>query len=396
MTELSTEAVRAGIESDQQYGAITPPLYLTSNYSFAAFDEKREFDYCRSGNPTRQTLEQALSLLEQGAAGSITSSGMAAVSLPLQLLKPGDLLVVPHDCYGGSFRLFNALADKGQFECLFVDQTNAEQIKAAFEKNPKMLWIESPSNPLLRVVDIQKLSDAAHLQDCIVVVDNTFLSPAFQQPLTLGADIVIHSTTKYINGHSDVVGGAVISKDAEVAEKLAWWANCLGITGSPFDSFLTLRGLRTLPVRIKQHQLNTTKVVEYLEASPYVKKTYYPGLETHPGHAIAKKQQSGFGGIVSFEIDGNIENVAAFLECLKLFSLAESLGGVESLVCHPATMTHAAMTVEARTIAGIGQSLVRLSVGIEDPEDLLGDLKQAFKLAFSNEVNSELRLVKSY
>jgi len=396
MTELSTEAVRAGIESDQQYGAITPPLYLTTNYSFKGFNQKREFDYCRSGNPTRQTLEQALSKLEHGSAGTITSSGMAAVSLPLQLLTPGDLLVVPHDCYGGSFRLFNSLAEKGQFECLFVDQTDPEQIESALAKNPKMLWIESPSNPLLRVVDIQKLSDAAHLQDCIVVVDNTFLSPAFQQPLTLGADIVIHSTTKYINGHSDVVGGAVISKDAEVAEKLAWWANCLGITGSPFDSFLTLRGLRTLPVRIKQHQLNTTKVVEYLEASPYVKKTYYPGLETHQGHAIAKKQQSGFGGIVSFEIDGDIDKVAAFLESLKLFSLAESLGGVESLVSHPATMTHAAMTAEARIKAGIGQELVRLSVGIEDCEDLLEDLHQAFKLAFANEVNSELKLVNRF
>ncbi len=378
MSNFSTDAVRAGIESDQQYGAITPPVYLTTNYSFAGFNEKREFDYCRSGNPTRQTLEQALTTLEQGAGATITSSGMAAVSLPLQLVKPGDRVIVPHDCYGGSYRLFSTLAAKGLFELEFIDQNDEKQLKAAFARKPALIWVETPSNPLLRIVDVEKISTLAKQQQCLVVVDNTFLSPAFQKPLTLGADIVIHSTTKYINGHSDVVGGAVISKDKILADELAWWANCLGITGAPFDSFLTLRGLRTLPVRIKQHQQNTDTLVDFLQSSSQVSTIYYPGLKSHPGHEIAKRQQSGFGGIVSFELDGNVEDVAVFVESLNIFSLAESLGGVESLVCHPATMTHAAMDEAARQTAGISQTLIRLSVGIEDEQDLVNDLQQAF------------------
>ncbi len=393
MSNISTDAVRAGIESDKQYGAITPPLYLTTNYSFEGFNQKREFDYCRSGNPTRQTLEQALSKLEDGAGATITSSGMAAVSLPLQLVKPGDLVIVPHDCYGGSFRLFSTLAEKGHFELLFVDQTDELQLKAALQRKPKLLWIETPSNPLLRIVDVKKLAAEAHKSDCLVVVDNTFLSPAFQKPLTLGADVVVHSTTKYINGHSDVVGGAVISHNLKIAEELAWWANCLGITGAPFDSFLTLRGLRTLPVRIKQHQQNTNTIVEFLEQSALVSKVYYPGLKSHPGHEIASQQQSGYGGIVSFELAGELSEVAGFLENLNIFSLAESLGGVESLVCHPATMTHAAMTEQARATAGITQSLIRLSVGIEDENDLLEDLQQSFTLVETNRQNKRLKVV---
>ncbi len=393
MSNLSTDAVRAGIESDKQYGAITPPLYLTTNYSFKGFDQKREFDYCRSGNPTRQTLEKALTQLEQGAGGTITASGMAAVSLPLQLVKPGELVVVPHDCYGGSFRLFSTLAEKGHFDILFIDQNDEQQLQQAFNRQPKLIWIETPSNPLLRIVDIEKISNLAHEQHCLVVVDNTFLSPAFQKPLTLGADIVVHSTTKYINGHSDVVGGAVISKDEVIAEKLAWWANCLGITGAPFDSFLTLRGLRTLPVRIKQHQENTDYLVEFIQHSPLVSTTYYPGLKSHPGHEIASRQQSGFGAIVSFELVGDIKDVANFVENLQIFSLAESLGGVESLVCHPATMTHAAMTEEARKTAGITQNLIRLSVGIEDVQDLVTDLQQAFEFVVASRQDSKLRVV---
>ncbi len=393
MSNISTDAVRAGIESDKQYGAITPPLYLSTNYSFEGFNQKREFDYCRSGNPTRQTLEQALSKLEDGAGATITSSGMAAVSLPLQLVKPGDLVIVPHDCYGGSFRLFSTLAEKGHFELLFVDQTDELQLKAALQRKPKLLWIETPSNPLLRIVDVKKLAAEAHKSDCLVVVDNTFLSPAFQKPLTLGADVVVHSTTKYINGHSDVVGGAVISHNLKIAEELAWWANCLGITGAPFDSFLTLRGLRTLPVRIKQHQQNTNTIVEFLEQSGLVSKVYSPGLKSHPGHEIASQQQSGYGGIVSFELAGELSEVAGFLENLNIFSLAESLGGVESLVCHPATMTHAAMTEEARATAGITQSLIRLSVGIEDENDLLEDLQQSFTLVETNRQNKRLKVV---
>jgi cystathionine gamma-synthase len=381
MTNFATTAVRTGIETDTQHGAVTPPIYLTSNYSFEGFGKPRQYDYARSGNPTRGGLETALAELEQGAGATVTASGMAAVSLPLQLLSPGDLLIAPHDCYGGSYRLFTNLAQRGQFELLFVDQTDEVALQAALDKNPKMLWIESPSNPLLRVVDIVKVSALAKEKDCITVVDNTFLSPVQQQPLNLGADIVVHSTTKYINGHSDVVGGGVISKTAEHAEKLAWWGNCLGITGSPFDSFLTLRGIRTLPVRIRQHQENTSAVVAFLEENNAIKKVYYPGLANHPNHEIAKKQQNGFGAIVSFELDTDKYDIAVFLESVEAFSLAESLGGVESLICHPATMTHAAMDEPARLRAGITNELIRVSVGIEFADDLLADLQRCLELA---------------
>ena len=381
MTRLATTAVRSGIESDTQYGAVTPPVYLSSNYSFEGFGKPRKYDYARSGNPTRSALENALAELEHGASGVVTSSGMSAVSLPLQLLQPGDLLIAPHDCYGGTYRLFTNLAQRGQFELLYVDQSDDAAIEEAFSKNPKMLWIETPSNPLLRVVDVSKLTELAKNHDCLTVVDNTFLSPAQQLPLKLGADIVVHSTTKYINGHSDVVGGGVVAKDAQLAEKLAWWANCLGITGAPFDSFLTLRGLRTLPVRIRQHQENTTQIVEFLDAHAGIKKVYYPGLVSHPSHEIAKKQQTGFGAIVSFELDETQYDIVKFLESLELFSLAESLGGVESLICHPATMTHAAMDEPAQLRAGITRSLIRVSVGIELVDDLLLDLQRSFKLS---------------
>ena len=397
MTHLATTAVRSGIESDTQYGAVTPPVYLSSNYSFEGFGKPRQYDYARSGNPTRSALENALAELEHGAGGVVTSSGMSAVSLPLQLLQPGDLLIAPHDCYGGTYRLFTNLAQRGQFELLYVDQSDDAAIEEAFSKNPKMLWIETPSNPLLRVVDVSKLAELAKSHECLTVVDNTFLSPAQQLPLELGADIVVHSTTKYINGHSDVVGGGVVAKDAQLAEKLAWWGNCLGITGAPFDSFLTLRGLRTLPVRIKQHQENTTQIVEFLDAHAGIKKVYYPGLASHPSHEIAKKQQTGYGAIVSFELDETQYDIVKFLESLELFSLAESLGGVESLICHPATMTHAAMDEPAQLRAGITRSLIRVSVGIELVDDLLLDLQRSLKLSqltqSSNEVTEKAKEV---
>lgn len=391
MTHLATAAVRSGIESDTQYGAVTPPVYLTSNYSFEGFGKPRQYDYARSGNPTRSALENALAELEHGAGGVVTSSGMSAVSLPLQLLQPGDLLIAPHDCYGGTYRLLTNLAQRGQFELLYVDQTDSNALAQAFTKNPKMLWIETPSNPLLRVVDVAKLSEIAKKHECLTVVDNTFLSPAQQLPLELGADIVVHSTTKYINGHSDVVGGGVVAKTSELAEKLAWWGNCLGITGAPFDSFLTLRGLRTLPVRIRQHQENTTQIVEFLDAHNGVKKVYYPGLPSHPNHEIAKKQQTGFGAIVSFELDESQYDIVKFLESLELFSLAESLGGVESLICHPATMTHAAMDEPAQLRAGITRSLIRVSVGIELVDDLLLDLQRCLDLSHlsTSELNKQ-------
>lgn len=381
MTNFATTAVRSGIETDTQHGAVTPPIYLTSNYSFEGYGKPRQYDYARSGNPTRAGLENALAELENGAGATVTASGMAAVSLPLQLLAPGDLLVVPHDCYGGSYRLFTNLAQRGQFELLLIDQTDAKAIEDALNRNPTMLWIETPSNPLLRVVDVAKLAAKAKEKGCLTVVDNTFLSPVQQQPILLGADIVVHSTTKYVNGHSDVVGGAVVSKDAAVAEKLAWWGNCLGITGAPFDCFLTLRGLRTLPVRIKQHQENTFEIVNFLDNHAGIKKVYYPGLPSHPQHEIARKQQQGFGAIVSFELDESQYDIATFLEGVEFFSLAESLGGVESLICHPATMTHAAMDEPAQLRAGITKQLVRVSVGIEGAQDLVADLQRALEEA---------------
>lgn len=373
-----TIAVRSGIESDQQYGAVTPPLYLSSNYTFEDLEQPRQYDYSRSGNPTRDTLAGTLSELEGGFGGVITSSGMSAVYLVTHLLSKDDLIVAPHDCYGGTYRLLNSLAEKGQFRVLFVDQGCADSLKQALNKKPKLVWIETPSNPLLRVVDIEQIC-ALVGNDIIKVVDNTFLSPVLQQPISLGADIVIHSTTKYINGHSDVVGGAVIAKDKEVYEKLAWWANCVGITGSPFDSFITSRGLRTLSVRIRQHQENTQKIVSYLQQQPLVKRIHYPGLESHPTHHIASKQQQGFGAMLSFELNTEQANLRTFVNSLTLFSLAESLGGVESLICHPATMTHAAMAPEARVTAGINDNLLRLSIGIEDANDLVRDLESAFQ-----------------
>ncbi|MGI2174890.1 cystathionine gamma-synthase [Shewanella ulleungensis] len=373
--QSATLAVRQGIESDTQHGAVVPPIYLSTNYSFDGHKNPREFDYSRSGNPTRCILGDALAKLEQGATGVVTCTGMAAITLVTSLLGPDDLLVVPHDCYGGSYRLFTNLAKKGQFKLVVVDQTDAQALTQAIAQKPKLVWLETPSNPLLRVVDIEAISRACRDVGALVAVDNTFLSPILQQPLLLGADIVIHSTTKYINGHSDVVGGAVVAKDPELGELLHWWSNTLGLTGSAFDSYLTLRGLRTLAVRIREHQRNAQKIVELLNASDVVAKVYYPGLKDHPGHEIAAKQQQGFGAMLSFELDGGEAEVVAFLNALSLFSVAESLGGVESLVAVPATMTHRAMDAEARKEAGIKDTLLRLSVGIEDAEDLVADIK---------------------
>jgi len=373
--QRATLAVRQGIESDTQHGAIVPPIYLSTNYSFDGHNNPREFDYSRSGNPTRCILGDALAKLEQGATGVVTCTGMAAMTLVTSLLGPEDLLVVPHDCYGGSYRLFTHLAKKGQFKLIVVDQTDADALRQAIAQKPKMVWLETPSNPLLRVVDISAISRACHDVGALVTVDNTFLSPILQQPLLLGADIVIHSTTKYINGHSDVVGGVVVAKDAEVGELLHWWSNTLGLTGSAFDSYLTLRGLRTLAVRIREHQRNAQQIVALLSASAVVAKVYYPGLKDHPGHDIAAKQQQGFGAMLSFELFGGEAEVVAFLQALSLFSIAESLGGVESLVAVPATMTHRAMAPEARQEAGIKETLLRLSVGIEAAEDLVADIQ---------------------
>jgi cystathionine gamma-synthase len=373
----ATLAVRASIESDTQHGAVVPPLHLSSNFAFAGLGEKRQYDYTRSGNPTRDALADALMSLEGGAGAVVTSSGMAALTLLCQLLEPGDLLVAPHDCYGGTYRLFENLAAKGHFEVAFVNQTRPAELRAACDRKPKVILTETPSNPLLRVVDITEVSKYARNCGALLAVDNTFLSPALQQPLALGADLVIHSTTKYLNGHSDVVGGAIVAATEDLAETLTWWANCLGITGAPFDSYLTLRGVRTLHTRMRQHEESANLLANILDEHPLVENVYYPGLRSHPGHNIAARQQHGFGGMISFDIRGGTAAVRAFVNSLRFFSLAESLGGVESLVCHPASMTHAPVSAEALAEAGIGQNLVRLSIGLESPEDLVSDVLEA-------------------
>jgi cystathionine gamma-synthase len=377
----TTRAVRAALESDTQHGAVIPPIHLTSTFAFESFGEKRTYDYTRSGNPTRDALGEALAELEGGVGAVVTSSGMSAVHLVTQLLGTEDLLIAPHDCYGGTYRLFSNLAKRRVVRVEFIDQTDDRAFAAALALGPKLIWIETPSNPLLRIVDIRALTQKAHAAGALVLVDNTFLSPAWQRPLALGADLVLHSTTKYLNGHSDVVGGAVVAATPELHERLVWWANCTGVTGAPFDSYLTLRGLRTLHARLRVHAENAALVAHLLAGHPAVRHVYYPGLRSHPQHELARSQQSGFGGMVSFELQGGIANVRAFLDGLRCFSLAESLGGVESLVAHPATMTHAAMDAEARRVAGIADTLLRLSIGIEAPEDLMNDLHSGLERA---------------
>jgi cystathionine gamma-synthase len=369
-----TQVVRTGLECDDTTGCVVPPIHLTSTFAFRGFGEKRAYDYTRSGNPTRDLLATALAELEEGVGAVVTSTGMSAITLVGYLIPAGGRIVAPHDCYGGTYRLFNAWNQRGERKVEFVNFNDDAAVREALSKPAALLWIETPSNPLLRITDVEKVAALGKAAGALVVVDNTFLSPAWQQPLKLGADLVLHSTTKYLNGHSDVVGGAVVAKDKALHDQLIWWANCLGITGAPFDSFLTLRGLRTLHVRLDAHGRNAMGLATWLKDQPVVKKVYYPGLATHPGHDVARRQQSGFGAIVTLEIAGGHDGVRAFVDGLRCFSLAESLGGVESLVAHPATMTHAAMDPAARQQAGLVDGLLRLSVGIEALEDLQADL----------------------
>ena len=375
----ATIAARAGIAQDTAYGAVTPPLYLTSTYELAAFKQPGQYDYSRSNNPTRDLVAEALAELEGGAKAIVTSTGMSACLLALQLLTPDDTLVIPNDCYGGSYRLFTNLAQrKNAFKLEIVNFQQADWAARVEQAKPKMIWLETPSNPLLQLTDIAAVSKLARTLTALVVVDNTFLSPVLQQPIALGADIVVHSTTKYLNGHSDIVGGALICASQAVGDELKWWANCLGITGAPFDSYMTLRGLRTLEPRLQLAQSNTEKIAAFLNRQPLVSRVYYPGLPEHPGHAIAKAQQSGFGAMCSFDLAADAELLPVFFNALNIFTLAQSLGGIESLICHPGTMTHASMDAQAQKNAGIGPTLVRLSVGIEHADDLLADLQQAF------------------
>jgi cystathionine gamma-synthase len=371
---LATRSVRAGLDTDSQFGSVVPPIYLSTNFAFEGYRKPRRYDYTRSGNPTRDQLAGAIADLEGGAGAVVTCTGLAAITLILARLPAGARVVAPYDCYGGTYRLLAALEKKGNLVADFIDQSDPVVLAKSLAQKPALVLIETPSNPLLRIVDICAVADAAHAAGALVVADNTFLSPVWQQPLALGADIVMHSTTKYLNGHSDVVGGAVVANTTELHKDLAWWANAIGVTGAPFDSFMTLRGVRTLHSRMRVHGENAIEVVGLLHGHPAVQKVYYPGLPSHPGHELAARQQSGFGAMLSFELQGGEPAVEAFLDGLECFTLAESLGGVESLVAHPTTMTHAGMDEAARLRAGIGPGLLRMSVGIEDSRDLVADL----------------------
>jgi cystathionine gamma-synthase len=375
-TSQVTQTVRAGIECGDPTGCVIPPLHLSSTFAFRGFADKGAYDYTRSGNPTRDLLAAALAELERGAGAVVTASGMAAVTVVGYLVPAGARIVAPHDCYGGTYRLFDAWRRRGERQVEFVDFGDEAAVRAALAQPAALLWIETPSNPLLRITDIATFATLGRAAGALIVVDNTFLSPAWQQPLALGADLVVHSTTKYLNGHSDVVGGAVVARDQALHEQLVWWANCLGLTGAPFDSYMTLRGLRTLHARLEHHGRNAHELAHWLHGQANVKRVWYPGLSTHPGHELAKRQQRGFGAIVTLELEGGHAAVREFVAGLECFSLAESLGGVESLVAHPATMTHAAMDREAREKAGLTDGLIRLSIGIEALEDLREDLRR--------------------
>ena len=375
--EVQPETVAAahGVAADPAFGAIAPPLYLSSTYQFSDYDRPRAYDYGRVANPTRDLLCEAIARLEGGAGAVLTPSGMAAIDLLLNRLPTGSVVLVPHDCYGGTLRLLKARAALGQLALRLVDQSDLAAFRAALQKHPALVLIESPSNPLMRVVDIAALSALARAAGARVAVDNTFLSPALQKPLALGADYVLHSTTKFLNGHSDVIAGAVIAADPEEAQALKHWANVTGAIAAPFDCWLTLRGLRTLFARMAGQERNAMAIAARLRSHPAVARVYYPGLADHPDHELARRQQQGFGAMMSFELAGGVPAVQRFVKAVHIFTLAESLGGVESLVAHPATMTHVDMGAEARAKAGIGDGVLRLSVGLEHIDDLLGGLE---------------------
>lgn len=373
-----TIASKAGVGSDSMHGAIVPPLYLSTNFIQDEIGKEQPYEYTRQANPSRDHLISALAELEGGIGGEILSSGMAAVSLITNILELNSKVLLPHDCYGGTFRLFSSLADKGILEAHFVDQsTKSFKENAISEISPDLIWIESPSNPLLQVVDIEKICKKAKEINALVAVDNTFLSPSLQNPLKLGSDIVMHSTTKYINGHSDVIGGAVIAKNRQVLEKIKFWSNNLGIAGAPFDSYLTLRGLRTLSIRMKKHEQNAIALVEFLSNNSKIKSVFYPGLTTHPSHNLAKRQQNGFGGMLSFELKEGLNGVKNFINRMELLPFAGSLGGFESLVGHPYTQSHGTHTPEQKEEIGISEGLIRISAGLEDTEDLIEAVKKA-------------------
>lgn len=375
---FETRAIHAGQEPDPTTGAIMTPVYLTSTYVQQSPGVHKGYEYTRSHNPTRKAYEACIASLESGKHGFAFASGCSASMIALQLLKSGDHVVAGDDMYGGTFRLFDKIYRNNGYEFTYVDLTNPDNFDSAVKPNTKMLWLETPTNPMLKLVDIAALVKKAHARNILVAVDNTFMSPYFQRPLELGADLVVHSSTKYINGHSDVVGGVIVVNDDALRERLFFLSNAMGPVASPFDSFLSMRSLKTLAVRMRAHQENAMAVAQYLTSNmSKIEKVIYPGLPEHPQHELAKRQMHGFGGMVSFVLKGGMKETRAFLESVKVFSLAESLGGVESLVNHPAIMTHASVPAETRKALGISDSLVRLSVGIESQKDLIADLEQA-------------------
>jgi cystathionine gamma-synthase len=382
-----TRTILATTHTDSEYGSIGTPLYQTSNFRFREPGLSTGYDYTRSGNPTRHTLEEVLADLEGGARAVAVSTGMAAISTVLAHFPQGAHIICTHDCYGGTARLLKLFEAQGKLEVSFVDLGNLAAVRAEVKPNTACLWIETPSNPLLQVVDVTALAKLAKVYGLLVAVDNTFMSPFFFRPFECGADVVVHSTTKWLNGHSDVVGGAIVSRTAELGERFQFLANALGTTTGSFDSWLVLRGVKTLAVRMKQHEANAIAIARFLLDHPNISEVYYPGLESHPTHELAKAQFSGFGGVISFRVTGNVREV---LGSTEIFSLAESLGGVESLIEHPATMSHASMAPELRERAGITDDLIRISVGIEHVDDLIADLTNALSTVSKSEPVEEV------
>ncbi len=376
---FETLAVHAGERPDRAFGAIAVPIYQTSTFVFEDVGKTRGYDYSRTANPTRKVLEDTIAQLEGGKAGFAFATGMAAETTVIHLLKTGDHIICGDDVYGGTYRLFQNVMSGFGLEFTFLRMDRRQRIEKAIRPNTRMLWLESPSNPLLNITDIEMVADIAKKHKLMTVMDNTFASPYFLKPIEYGIDLVVHSTTKYLNGHCDVVGGAVVTATEELTQKVQFLLNAMGTCASPFDCWLVLRGIETLPVRMKQHEANATAVANYLKGHPGVKRVFYPGLKSHPGHEIARRQMKGFGGMVSFEINGGVNEASRFLRRIKVFSLAESLGGITSLAEHPGSMSHASMPKEHRKKAGISDGLIRLSVGLENIDDLVEDLSQALK-----------------
>ncbi len=378
--KIGTTCVHAGFEPDAETGAVNVPIYATSTFAYRKFGEHRGWEYSRTGNPTRNALEKAMAELEGGADAIAFASGLAAIDAVTELLEPGDQMVAADNLYGGSYRLFTTTTRRHGIEVTFVDSANPEAFAAACTDRTRMIFVETPTNPLMHVVDLAGIGAIAREHGALMVVDNTFLTPVLQRPFDFGADLVVHSTTKYLNGHSDGVGGVVVAREAELGERLHTVQNNVGAILGPFDAYLVLRGLKTLAVRMGVHEANARSLAGFLLSRKELAKVLYPGLANHPQHALARQQQSGFGGMISFDL-GSVEKAAAFCNSVEIFTLAESLGGVESLVCHPATMTHASVPAEERRRLGIGDGMVRLSVGIEDAADLEADLAQALDAA---------------